>query len=161
VRARPALIQALAATLLKSVGAQRNTQNPHIVAWRRGLTPDRGSGEGPDSGKMADPRKSAGAVEEAPVGGDVGTVEFHREGEEGGIVEGEAEFPAQAGGALQEGCGGWSHDDVYLEGPGFYLLQEGARLFEEILIARLEPLDEDRGVNDELRGRNGSRDGSE
>ena len=60
---------------------------------------------------MADPGKSAGAIEEASVGGDVGTVEFHREGEEGGIVEGETEFPAQAGGALQEGCGRWGHDE--------------------------------------------------
>lgn len=60
---------------------------------------------------MADPGKSAGAVEEAPVGGDVGAVEFHSQCDEGGIVESETQFPAQAGGALQEGCGRWGHDE--------------------------------------------------
>jgi hypothetical protein len=45
---------------------------PGSTGVRRGIRP----------GKIADPGKSAGAVEEAPVGGDVGTVGFHREGEE-------------------------------------------------------------------------------
>jgi hypothetical protein len=51
---------------------------------------------------MADPGKSAGAIEEATVGGDAGTVQLHGQGEEGRIVEGETELSPEAGGALQE-----------------------------------------------------------
>ncbi len=50
--------------------------------------------------------------------------------------------------------------NVYLKGAGFHLLQEGPRFCYKILVACFEPLDEDRGVNDDLRGRNGSRDSS-
>jgi hypothetical protein len=49
---------------------------------------------------------------------------------------------------------------VHLEGLGLHLLQEGPRLLQEILVPGLEPLDEDGRVNDELRGRTGSRDSS-
>jgi len=52
---------------------------------------------------------------------------------------------------------GWH---VHLEGPSLHFPQKGLRLLQEILIARLEPLDEDRGVNDDLCGRSGSRDSS-
>src|SRR3989454_4815893 len=151
------------------------------------------SGEGTDARKMADAGNSAGAIDEASIGGDVGTVQFHRQCEERGVVEGETEFPAQTGGALQEGQGRRGDDErqcfqavddvveprgsqqgleqqdvadlvqqqgrhVHLEGLSLYLLQQGACLFEQILIACLEPLDEDRGVNDDLCGRSGSRD---
>jgi hypothetical protein len=47
---------------------------------------------------MVHPGHGAGAVEEAPICGDAGTVQFHfhREGEEGGVIGGEVELPAQS-----------------------------------------------------------------
>ena len=139
--------------------------------------------------------------EQAPVGhgpdavGELLHLAATRDDEEGSVVEGEAEFPTQAGGTLQEGSGRRGHDEgeslqcsmalssaagpnrvfnssmlptsynskaghVHLEGPSLHFPQKGLRLLQEILIARLEPLDEDRGVNDDLCGRSGSRDSS-
>ena len=69
---------------------------------------------------MTDSRKSARALEEAPVGGDVGAVQLNRKGEEGRIVKGQGELPPQAGGAPQQRCGGWGHD----EGQGFQALDD-------------------------------------
>jgi hypothetical protein len=136
------------------------------------------SGEGADAGEVADSGKGAGAVEEAPVGGEMGTMELHRQCHEGGIVEGENELVTRTGGAPQKGCCGRSHDEressqtvdgvieprglqpgleqedvadfvqqwgrnVYLQGTGFHFLQEGVCLFQDIVIACLEPLAED------------------
>lgn len=100
---------------------------------------------------MADPGQGAGTIQKAPVCGDVKTVQFDGKGEEGRIVEGEAWVPAQPRGAPQEGGGRRSND----EWKGFQMCFR-----QEILVTRLEPLDEDRGVNDELRGRIGSRGSS-
>jgi hypothetical protein len=52
---------------------------------------------------------------------------------------------------------GW---DVHVERPGLHLREERASLVQEILVLGLEPLDEDGGVNDDLRGRNVSRGSS-
>ena len=51
--------------------------------------------------------------------------------------------------------------DVHFKEPAFHLFKEGPRLFEELFVAGLEPLDEDRGINDDLRGRAGLRCNSE
>lgn len=50
--------------------------------------------------------------------------------------------------------------DVHLEGSGFHLFEQRARFFEEVFITGLEPLDEDRRVNDDLDGRGESRGSS-
>src|SRR6266705_3481527 len=60
---------------------------------------------------MADPRKSASAVVQAPVGGDVWTVQLHGQRDEGGVVEGQTELAPQTGGPLQKRCRRRSYDE--------------------------------------------------
>lgn len=144
---------------------------------------------------MADTRQGPRTIEHAPVCSDVEAVQFDGKGEEGRIVEGEAEIPAQPRGAPQEWRGRRSNDewkgfqivdglvkppcpelglqeqdiadfveqqsgDMHFERSSLDFSQEDPGFRQQIFVTCLEPLDEDRGVNDELRGRTGSRGSS-